>query len=96
VVLLGLGMGCAMGSMQRAVILRHRADAALFAGFLLVAACSVAFVLPLIFGAINQWVGVRTAVFMVLFGLLGTSLLLFIWRTHRGEGQAFCRSKELS
>jgi len=96
VVLLGLGLGCAMGSMQRAVILRHRADAALFAGFLLVAACSVAFVLPLIFGAINQWVGVRTAVFMVLFGLLGTSLLLFIWRTHRGKGQAFCRSKELS
>ncbi|XKH01660.1 MFS transporter [Marinobacter nauticus] len=89
VVLLGLGMGCAMGSIQRAVILTRRSDAALFAGFLLVAACSVAFVLPLIFGAINQWVGVRTAVFMVLFGLLGTSLLLFVWRTHRGEGEAF-------
>ena len=84
VVVLGVAMGCVMGSTQRSVILENRTDAALFAGFLLVMACSVAFVLSLLFGAINQWVGVRTAVFMVLFGLFGGSLLLFVWRT-RGE-----------
>ena len=78
VVLLGVAMGCVMGSTQRSVILENRSDAALFAGFLLVLACSVAFVLSLLFGAINQWLGVRTAVFMALFGLLGGSLLLFI------------------
>ena len=49
----------------------------LFAGLLLVSACSVAFLLPVAFGAINQWLGIRTAVFMLLFGLLGLCLLMF-------------------
>lgn len=91
-VILGLAMGCAMGSAQRGVILVNRAEAALYAGFLLVAACSVAFVLPLLFGAVNQWLGVRTAVFMILFGLFGGSLLMFAWwvrreKTGRGGGR---------
>ncbi|MBB5320085.1 MFS transporter [Marinobacter oulmenensis] len=80
VVLLGLAMGCAMGSLQHRVILAHRIEASLFAGFLLVAACSVAFVLPMVFGAINQWLGIRTAVFMVLFGLLSGTLWMFAWQ----------------
>lgn len=67
------------------VILANRREAALFAGFLLVAACSVAFVLPVLFGAVNQWLGVRTAVFMILFLLLSASLLLFARDLRREE-----------
>ncbi|WP_372964447.1 nitrate/nitrite transporter [Marinobacter sp.] len=76
VVVLGVAMGCAMGSLQRMVILANRAEAALFAGFLLVAACSVAFVLPVLFSAVYQWLGISTAVFMILFLLFSGSLLM--------------------
>ncbi|MET4026077.1 NNP family nitrate/nitrite transporter-like MFS transporter [Marinobacter sp. MBR-99] len=85
IVVLGVAMGSAMGSLQRMVILANRAEAALFAGFLLVSACSVAFVLPVLFGAVNQWLGVRTAVFMILFLLLSSSLLMFARDTRREE-----------
>lgn len=85
IVVLGVAMGSAMGSLQRMVILANRAEAALFAGFLLVSACSVAFVLPVLFGAVNQWLGVRTAVFMILLLLLSTSLLMFARDTRREE-----------
>ena len=77
IVVLGVAMGFAMGSLQRMVILTNRAQAALFAGLLLVVACSIAFVLPVLFGAVNQWLGVRTAVFMILFVLLSASLIMF-------------------
>jgi NNP family nitrate/nitrite transporter-like MFS transporter len=85
IVVLGVAMGSAMGSLQRMVILANRAEAALFAGFLLVSACSVAFVLPVLFGAVNQWLGVRTAMFMILFLLLSSSLLMFARDTRREE-----------
>lgn len=85
VVVLGVAMGCAMGSLQRMVILANRSEAALFAGVLLVSACSMAFVLPVLFGAVNQWLGIRTAVFMILFLLLSGSLLLFSRDTRRDE-----------
>ncbi|MGM0953986.1 MAG: MFS transporter [Pseudomonadota bacterium] len=96
VVMLGVAMGCAMGSAQRVVILLNRSEAALFAGFLLVTACSVAFLLSLLFGAINQWLGVRTAVFMVLFGLFGASLLMFAFWTKRAESKVFVPPRSLS
>lgn len=85
IVMLGVAMGCAMGSLQRMVILANRSEAALFAGLLLVVAFSVAFVLPMLFGAVNQWLGVRTAVFMILFALLGSSLLMFARDARRQE-----------
>jgi NNP family nitrate/nitrite transporter-like MFS transporter len=94
--MLGVAMGCAMGSAQRVVILVNRSEAALFAGFLLVTACSVAFLLSLLFGAINQWLGVRTAVFMVLFGVFGASLLTFAWWTKRAESKLFVPPQSLS
>src|SRR5690606_16002648 len=84
-VMLGVAMGCAMGSLQRMVILAYRREEALFAGFPMVAACSFAFVLPVLFGAVNQWLGVRTAVFMILFLLLSASLLLFARDLRREE-----------
>ncbi|SHK25256.1 MFS transporter, NNP family, nitrate/nitrite transporter [Marinobacter antarcticus] len=77
VVVLGMALGCAMGSLQRMVIIESRQNIAFVAGLLLVCACSVAFLLPVIFGAVNHWLGVRSAVFMILFLLLGLCQFLF-------------------
>ncbi|MBQ0833028.1 nitrate/nitrite transporter [Marinobacter sp.] len=77
VVILGMALGCAMGSLQRMVIIESRQNAAFVAGFLLVSACSVAFLLPVIFGAVNHWLGVRSAVFMILFLLLCICQVMF-------------------
>ncbi|MDX1817644.1 MAG: MFS transporter [Marinobacter sp.] len=77
VLILGLALGCAMGGLQRLVILDNRHAASFIAGLLLVAACFVAFALPLLFGAVNHWLGIRSAVFMILFLLLSLCLLLF-------------------
>ncbi|MGC8121415.1 MFS transporter [Marinobacter sp. VGCF2001] len=85
VVMLGIAMGAGMGSLQRMVILANRQEASLFAGVLLVSACGVAFVLPVLFGAANQWLGVRTAVFMILFVLISTSLVFFSRQVRRQE-----------
>lgn len=85
VVALGVALGTAMGSLQRMVILANRQEASLFAGVLLVSACAMAFALPVIFGAVNQWLGVRTAVFMILFLLLCGSLFLFSRHARREE-----------
>jgi len=56
----------------------------------------VAFLLSLLFGAINQWLGVRTAVFMVLFGVFGASLLMFAWWTKRPESKVLVPPQSLS
>jgi len=85
VVLLGIALGSAMGSLQRLVILDNRPVAAFVAGLMLVAASIVAFVLPVIFGAVNHWLGVRSAVFMILFLLLLSCLFLFSRDSRRHE-----------
>ena len=89
VVALGLAMGCAMGGLQRLAILGSGTSAALVAGLLLVGACSVAFLLPVIFGAVNHWLGIRTAVFMILFVLLAVCLLMFARDRRHRERQSF-------
>jgi len=89
IVLLGVAMGSAMGSLQRLVIMQNRSEASLAAGILLVVACSVAFVLPVLFGAVNQWLGVRTAMFMILFLLLSASLVLFAHDSRVAERSRF-------
>lgn len=88
VVILGTALGCAMGSLQRMVIIESRQNAALVAGLLLVSACSVAFLLPVIFGAVNHWVGVRSAVFMILFLLLCICQIMFARFSRLHERQA--------
>lgn len=85
VVILGIALGCAMGSLQRLVIIDNRNAAAFFAGLLLVSACSVASILPVVFGAVNHWLGIRSAVFMILFILLAACLLLFARKRRRQE-----------
>lgn len=82
IIALGLAMGCAVGSLQRAVIGSNRKMAAFVAGMLLVSACTVAFALPVMFGAVNHWLGIRSAVFMILFLLLAFCMLMFS-RDHR-------------
>ncbi|MDN6320929.1 MAG: MFS transporter [Marinobacter sp.] len=88
VVVLGVALGCAMGSLQRIVIVESRQNAAFVAGLLLVSACTVAFLLPVIFGAVNHWLGVRSAVFMILFLLLFICQVMFARFSRRYERQA--------
>jgi len=88
VVLLGLALGCPMGSLQRLVIIENRPVAAFVAGLLLVSAFSVAFVLPVIFSGVNYWLGIRSAVFMILFFLLVSCLFLFARESRRHERQS--------
>ncbi|MEQ9545052.1 MAG: MFS transporter [Marinobacter sp.] len=88
VLVLGIALGCAMGGLQRMMIAENRDGAAFAAGMLLVSACSVAFLLPLLFGGVNQWLGVRSAVFMILFLLFAGCLFLFARGQRRSERQA--------
>lgn len=78
VVTLGVALGCAMGSLQRLVILEDPQLAAFFAGLLLVSACTVAFLLPVLFSAVTDGLGIPSAAFMILFGLLTACLWLFM------------------
>lgn len=77
-ILLGSALGAAMGALQRMIILESREAAAMVAGFLLLGAFSVAFILPLTFAAINEWLNVRSAVFMLLFVMLAVCTLLLV------------------
>ncbi|WP_417531774.1 MFS transporter [Marinobacter lipolyticus] len=88
VLVLGIALGCAMGGLQRMMIAENHDGAAFAAGMLLVSACSVAFLLPLLFGGVNQWLGVRSAVFMILFLLFAGCLFLFARGQRRSERQA--------
>lgn len=85
--LLGLALGSAMGGIQRMVVVMNADATAFVAGLLLLSACSTAFLLPLLFGALNHWLGVGSAMFMVLFLLLAGSLYLFACDNRRAERQ---------
>ncbi|MFN2361986.1 MAG: nitrate/nitrite transporter [Marinobacter sp.] len=88
IVLLGMALGSAMGGLQRLVIGENREAAAFAAGLLLFSACLVAFLLPVLFGAVIHWLGVGTAIFMILFLLMAASLLWFAHDNRRMERQA--------
>ncbi len=88
IVLLGIALGSAMGGLQRMVVEENREAAAFAAGMLLFSACLVAFLLPVLFGAMIHWVGVGTAMFMILFILLTGSLFLFARDYRREERRA--------
>lgn len=92
IVLLGVALGSAMGALQRMVIAENLEAAAFAAGVLLFSACLVAFLLPVLFGAMMYWVGVGTAMFMILFILLTGSLFLFA-RDYRREERRFLLHK---
>ena len=87
-IVLGAALGAAIGALQRMIILESRDAAATMAGVLLLGAFSVAFVLPLVFAAINEWLNVRSAVFMLLFVMLSVCMLMFAHDCRRRERQA--------
>ena len=84
-IMLGAALGAAIGALQRMIILASRDAAAVMAGVLLLGAFAVAFVLPIVFAAINAWLNVRSAVFMLLFVMLAVCILLFARNTRRRE-----------
>ena len=85
IVLLGMALGSAMGGLQRMVVEENHEAAAFAAGMLLFSACLVAFLLPVLFGAMNHWLGMGTAMFMILFMLLTGCLFLFARDCRREE-----------
>ncbi|MCL7943538.1 MFS transporter [Marinobacter sp. ATCH36] len=91
IVLLGMALGSAMGGLQRLVIGENRKAAAFAAGLLLFSACLMAFLLPVLFGAVIHWLGVGTAMFMILFVLLAGCLFLFARDFRREERWALFR-----
>ncbi|HEV8078968.1 MAG TPA: MFS transporter, partial [Marinobacter sp.] len=84
-IMLGAALGAAIGALQRLIILESREAAAVMAGVLLLGAFAVAFVLPIVFAAINAWLNVRSAVFMLLFVMLAACILLFARNSRRRE-----------
>lgn len=88
IVVLGIALGCAMGSLQRMAVIESRRSAAFVAGLLLLSACSVAFLLPVVFGAANHWVGIRSTVFMILFVLLCGFQIMFSRFSRNHERQS--------
>jgi NNP family nitrate/nitrite transporter-like MFS transporter len=92
-IMLGTALGAAIGALQRMIILESRDSAAVMAGVLLLGAFTVAFVLPIVFAAINAWLNVRSAVFMLLFVMLVACLLLFARNTRRRERRELCLSQ---
>ncbi|MFW5823897.1 MAG: MFS transporter [Marinobacter sp.] len=92
ILVLGAALGCAMAALQRAMVDENREATAFVAGVLLVSACSVAFVLPLVFAFVNEWIGVRSAVFMILFLLLAVTLVLFSRDTRRLERKSLLQA----
>lgn len=92
IVVLGVALGCTIAALQRTMVKENREATAFVAGLLLVSACTVAFLLPVVFAAVNQWVGVRSAVFMILFLLLVTTLILLARDVRRRERQALLQA----
>lgn len=88
IVVLGVALGSAMGGLQRMVVAENLEAAAFAAGVLLFSACLMAFLLPVLFGAMIHWIGVGTAMFMILFLLLTGSLWMFARDYRREERQA--------
>lgn len=88
VVVLGATMGCAMGALLRMMVDQNPGATAFAAGMLLLSACSVAFLLPVVFALVNQLLGVPSAAFMILFAILAACLLLFTRVARSAERQS--------
>lgn len=79
VVWLGGALGCTTGGLLRRMADDHPRATAFVAGILLQSACVVAFWLPVVFGAVHDWLQVGGAVFVMLFLLLLACWLMFAW-----------------
>ncbi|TBW55725.1 MFS transporter [Marinobacter halodurans] len=75
IALLGMLLGVAFGSLLRLLVELQPDHVAFTAGLALLSGCLSGFLLPLLFAMANQWIGVRSAAFMLLFGFSALTLL---------------------
>lgn len=78
VLCLGVALGCAIGGLLRKMVDENPQWPAFAAGILLQSACVVAFWLPVVSGAVSDWLAVSGTVFVMLFLLLLAGCLLFV------------------
>lgn len=81
--LLGMLLGIALGSLLRLLVELQPDRIAFCAGLMLFAGCLSGFLLPLLFTLANQWIGIRSAAFMLMFGFSAVSLLALTLHTRR-------------
>lgn len=87
-VLLSFAMGLGLGALLRLLFDEYPRHLGVVGGLMLAAACTTAFLLPLMFGLAVAWVGVASAVFMMLFvfGLCTWVVLEWASRSDRCMG----------
>ncbi|MFB9147360.1 MFS transporter [Halomonas alkalicola] len=77
--LMGAAMGVGKGSLMRLIHRDHRDEMPLVGGLALSLGGLFAALLPLVFVVGNEWVGIRTAGFMFLYGSLVVCMLVMVW-----------------
>jgi NNP family nitrate/nitrite transporter-like MFS transporter len=77
--LMGAAMGIGKGSLMRLIHRDHRDEMPLVGGLALSLGGLFAALLPLVFVVGNEWVGIRTAGFMFLYGSLVVCMLVMVW-----------------
>jgi len=77
--LMGAAMGVGKGSLMRLIHRDHRDEMPLVGGLALTLGGLFAALLPLVFVVGNEWVGIRTAGFMFLYGSLVVCMLVMVW-----------------
>nr|WP_299380450.1 MFS transporter [uncultured Halomonas sp.] len=82
-VLMGLAMGLGKGSLMHLIYRDHGDDMARVGGLALTLGGLFAGVLPLVFVLGNEWIGIRSAGFMFLYGALVVCMLVMLWDHNR-------------
>lgn len=83
IALLGMLLGIALGSLLRLLVELQPDRIAFCAGLMLFAGCLSGFLLPLLFTLANQWIGIRSAAFMLMFGFSVVSVLALTIHSRR-------------
>ncbi|MWJ28995.1 MFS transporter [Halomonas sp. ZH2S] len=78
-VVMGMAMGIGKGSLMRLIHRDHANEMALVGGLAVTLGSLFAAVVPLMFVLGNEWIGIRTAGFMFLYGALAVCMLLMLW-----------------
>lgn len=86
-VAMGAAMGIGKGSLMRLIHRDHRDRMPLVGGLAMTLGGLFAALLPLVFVVGNEWIGIRTAGFMFLYGSLVACMLLMVWDHASGRGQ---------
>ena len=84
-VLMGLAMGVGKGSLMRLIHRDHGDNMARVGGLALALGGLFAGVLPMVFVLGNEWIGIRSAGFMFLYGALVVCMLVMLWDHASGQ-----------